>query len=87
MSRKTWSRQKKILKKSKVDFDTLIPDKTLEQALTGRVTSFPTTLFMDENGKVVGAPYFGASEENEYLKAIEMALKEKQKKEGVTAEK
>ena len=78
---------KKILKKANADFDTLIPDETLEQALTERVNSFPTTLFMDEEGKVVGAPYFGASDEKEYLKAIEQLLKGKSREEGETTEK
>ncbi len=49
---------------------TLLPDQVLQEALTTRTTIFPTTIFVDSNGKVVGKPHFGGRTEEDYRQAI-----------------
>lgn len=72
----------KVLKESGADFKTLIPDALLEQSLTELVTAYPTTVFADSDGKLVGGPYFGSQDEEGYLEAIEERLQQIQKTEG-----
>lgn len=60
----------KVMSDSGAKFMTLIPDKVLQEALTNRTNIFPTTIFVDKNGKVVGEPHLGGTSEEEYRKAI-----------------
>lgn len=61
---------REVVKDSKAGFTTLIPDKVIKKELTDRVTAFPTTIFVDENGKVIGEPHFGGHNEEAYRNAI-----------------
>lgn len=64
-----------VVEKAGAGFETLIPDEVLRQALTERVTAFPTTVFVDSDGKIVGGPYFGAQDEEGYRAAAEERLR------------
>lgn len=66
---------KKIMKKSDAKFKTLIPDQVLKENLIKDVYVFPTTIFIDSNGKVVGTPHFDEQTEQAYRKSIEDRLK------------
>jgi len=59
-----------VMEDAKADFLTLIPDAKLKEALTDNVRIFPTTIFVDSNGKVVGEPHFGGRTAEDYRKAI-----------------
>ena len=51
-------------------FLTIIPDDSLKSALTNRVDCFPTTIFVDETGKIIGTPHMGDCNKEAYLNAI-----------------
>jgi len=51
----------KILKGSGVTFDNILPSDTLRDSLLNDVNTYPTTIFVDSNGNVVGQPILGAS--------------------------
>lgn len=60
----------KVMKDAKAKFTTLIPDRTLNDALQEPVIAYPTTIFVDSAGKVVGAPHFGGRTASDYRQAI-----------------
>ncbi len=51
---------KEILTASKADFTTLQGNEDLEKSILQNVTGFPTTIFVDSKGNVIGAPQVGA---------------------------
>ncbi|WP_051569395.1 TlpA family protein disulfide reductase [Alkaliphilus transvaalensis] len=58
-------------------FQTLYPNEQLEQSLLKEVTGYPTTIFFDRNGNIVGDPELGVPGRNpaeNYLKMIEERL-------------
>lgn len=59
-----------VMSDAGANFMTLVPDQVLQEALTNRTTIFPTTIFVDSNGKVVGKPHFGGRTEEDYRQAI-----------------
>lgn len=59
-----------VMKDADAEFMTLIPDENIESVLKDRTTIFPTTIFVDSNGKAVGAPHFGGRSEEDYRQAI-----------------
>lgn len=60
----------KVMKDSKAEFITLIPDSVLRERLTDNVQLFPTTIFVDSDGKTVGTPHFGGRSAADYKQAI-----------------
>lgn len=60
----------KVMEDAGANFLTLIPDKVLKEVLTDDTTVFPTTIFVDSNGKVLGEPHFGARSAEDYRNAI-----------------
>ena len=72
----------KVLEKSGADFKTLIPDVLLETSLTRLTSSYPTTMFVDADGKLVGGLYFGTQDEEGYLEAIEERIGQIRQVEG-----
>lgn len=60
----------KVMQDAKAEFITLIPDEKINKALQERTTIFPTTIFIDSSGKIVGAPHFGGRTAEDYRKAI-----------------
>lgn len=66
----TLKQAQKIMKKSNAEFDVLIPDEVLKSKLMKLVTAYPTTLFIDSNGNIVGDDYSGSHDEKSYREAI-----------------
>lgn len=64
------NRAKKIMGKSGAEFITIIPDRVLKNKLTNNVQIFPTTIFMDNKGQVVGNPHFGGRDAESYRQSI-----------------
>lgn len=52
------------------EFMTLIPDDRITEALRDITTIFPTTIFVDSEGKTIGAPHFGGRTAEDYRTAI-----------------
>lgn len=68
---------KQIISDAKVEFDVIIPDENIENGLLKLADGYPTTLFIDREGKLVGEKKVGAPFENveeEYLKEINKRL-------------
>lgn len=53
-----------ILDKNEITFQTLVDNDTLKESLLKYVNGFPTTIFVDKNGKIVGDIQMGAPGEN-----------------------
>ncbi|MGL5651678.1 MAG: TlpA family protein disulfide reductase [Paraclostridium sp.] len=66
---------KEVMKKSNAKFKTLIPDKVLKKNLTKKIQVFPTTIFIDSEGKVIGSPHFGEPTAEGFKKSIDENLK------------
>lgn len=66
---------KEVMNKSNAKFKTLIPDVVLKKNLTDGVQVFPTTIFIDSKGKVVGSPHFGEPTAEGFKKSIDEHLK------------
>lgn len=66
---------KEIMKKSNVEFITLIPDETLKKKLTDNIQIFPTTVFVDNKGNTVGNPNSEENTAEGYMKSIKDHLK------------
>lgn len=66
----------KVMKDAKTQFMTLVPDSVLEKELKERTSIYPTTIFVDSEGKIIGAPYFGDHTKDGYKEALEQKLKE-----------
>lgn len=66
---------KEVMKKSNAKFKTLIPDNVLKKNLTKKIQVFPTTIFIDSEGKVVGSPHFGEPTAEGFKKSIDENLK------------
>ncbi|AOT72442.1 TlpA family protein disulfide reductase [Geosporobacter ferrireducens] len=68
---------KKIIEELGCTFQTLYPNEQLEQSLLKEVTGYPTTVFFDRNGNLVGDSELGVPGKNpaeNYLKMIEERL-------------
>lgn len=65
---------REILKENRATFETLIPEEVLKREILSTVQVFPTTIFVDKEGKIVGEKLMGAPNGNiseEYIKAME----------------
>lgn len=51
---------KEILDANNATFTTIIADANIKSTIISRYNSFPTTVFVDSNGDIVGAPVVGA---------------------------
>lgn len=68
---------KEILADAKVEFDVIMPDKNITNGLLKLVDGYPTTIFIDSEGKLVGEKMVGApyeKVEEHYLNAINERL-------------
>lgn len=66
---------KEVMNKSNAKFKALIPDVVLKKNLTDGIQVFPTTIFIDSKGKVVGSPHFGEPTAEGFKKSIDEHLK------------
>lgn len=69
-SKKDLDFAKEIMRMSPASFKVLIPDEFLKKNLTDDVQAFPTTIFVDSEGKVVGTPHFDEQTGKAYRKSI-----------------
>ncbi len=68
-----------ILKKAGAEFTTLVGNAQLATQVVDYVSGFPTTIFVDSNGEVVGKEQIGAPRgdvKTAYQKLIDSALKQ-----------
>lgn len=73
---------KSILKGNKCTFTTLQPDESIRKNLLNNLQYFPTTIFVDSEGNIVGEPISGAPSGDVaeyYMEKIEDALKKVKK--------
>lgn len=52
----------------------LIPDKVLQKSLSNRIAAYPTTIFVDSQGKMIGDVYLVGKTEEDYLKELNKRL-------------
>lgn len=65
---------KEILRDSSCKFTCLCLDESMA-SLWQHIQAFPTTIFFDKKGNVVGQVLIGGRSESEFLRAIDVALK------------
>ncbi|MCC3868235.1 TlpA disulfide reductase family protein [Terrisporobacter mayombei] len=53
----------------------LIPDKVLQKSLANRIVAYPTTIFVDSQGKMIGDVYLDGKTEEDYLKELNNRVK------------
>ncbi|AOT72439.1 TlpA family protein disulfide reductase [Geosporobacter ferrireducens] len=71
---------RKIMERIECTFKTLVPDEKLQKSLLNEVQAFPTTIFVDSEGNIVGDPQMGAPSADgkvadAYLKLINERLR------------
>lgn len=66
---------KDIMKKSNATYQQLTVSKGLKKTDFKRIAEFPTTYFVDKNGKFVGDKVLGANSKEEWKKIIDEKLK------------
>lgn len=69
----------RIIKELKCTFKVLVPDEKLQKSLLEKLTGYPTTIFVDRDGNMVGEPQIGVPGRKEnvakaYLQMIEERL-------------
>lgn len=72
---------KEVLKTANAEFVTIKGDAKLRDGVFGSVISFPTTVFIDKEGKVIGEPFISSGNKETYRALIEEklnAVKQKQ---------
>ena len=67
---KTLKLAQKIMQESHANFTVLVPDEVLNKKLLNLVTMYPTTIFIDSEGKIVGDVYAGGHSAKEYKEAL-----------------
>lgn len=72
----------KVMDKIHASFLTLIPDEVLVREISEVTTIFPTTIFVDKNGKVVGEPHFGGHTSEAYRTTMLERLEQISEKES-----
>lgn len=65
----------KIIEKTGVTYENLIPDDVLWKGRMKGIDAFPETFFVDKNGKIVGDTHLGAKDKNKWLATIKRELK------------
>jgi thiol-disulfide isomerase/thioredoxin len=60
----------KIVKDTGVSFTSIVPDNSLKQYLGNNMVAYPTTLFVDSAGKIVGDPIVGERDMSIYKKVL-----------------
>jgi thiol-disulfide isomerase/thioredoxin len=63
-----------VMGDTKATFYTFITDKVLEKEISDISTIYPTTIFVNAEGKTVGTPYFGELKVEGYLEEIDKLL-------------
>lgn len=71
----TAKRAKDILAKKAVTYVNIIPDDSLKNGVLKDIVGTPTTILVNNEGKIVGEPIIGGKEKDEYKKIIDEFLK------------
>ena len=66
----------KILDAKGVTYMNIVFDDTLTNSIYGQISGFPTTIFVDGEGNVIGGQISGARSKDEYRKEIEGRLRD-----------
>lgn len=53
-----------------VSFPSIVPDSSLREYLDNNMVAFPTTLFVDSQGRIVGEPIIGERDRSVYLEVL-----------------
>lgn len=59
-----------IVKDKGVSFTSIVPDQSLKQYLDNNIVAYPTTIFVDSTGKIVGDPIIGERDISVYQKVL-----------------
>ncbi len=65
---------RKIVDVKGVGFTNIIPDTNLKKGLVSTIVGYPTTVFIDGEGNMVGKPVVGSRSKEEYKNIIESVL-------------
>lgn len=65
---------KDILKQTGVEYKNILPSNDLNTAILNQITSLPTTIFLDENGNIIGEYYIGSKSKTDWKKVIQQYL-------------
>lgn len=65
-----------IVQENGVEFTNIIPDEALIDYLSNKIAAVPTTIFVDNQGHIIGEPVVGAKGKDEYKEEIQKRLKE-----------
>ncbi|KDR95762.1 Thiol-disulfide isomerase or thioredoxin [Peptoclostridium litorale DSM 5388] len=68
----------KIIDVKGVEFTNIIPDGRLKDGLISTIVGYPTSVFIDKDGNMVGKPVVGSRSKEEYESIIDGILKEMQ---------
>ena len=63
-----------IIKDKKVLFTSIVPDASLKKYMDNNIIAYPTTIFVDSDGKVVGEPIVGERSISVYKQVLEERL-------------
>lgn len=63
-----------IIDKTKITYETLIPDDVLMESKLKGVSAVPETFFVDKEGNIVGNDYLGAKSKEDWQKIIDSEL-------------
>lgn len=67
---------KEIVEKTGADYLHMLPSADLLEAKLKDVSAIPETIFVDQNGKIVGESYLGGKSKSDWKEIIEQTLKE-----------
>lgn len=66
----------KIVERTGVNFPVLVPDSILNDGLLKGIVGYPTTWFVDAEGKVIGDPVLGSNSKEDWMQMIQERLEE-----------
>ncbi|TCO78045.1 TlpA family protein disulfide reductase [Marinisporobacter balticus] len=66
---------KDIITKTKVAYVNIVPNIVIQNAFLEDISAYPTSIFVDAKGNIVGDPIIGARSEKEYKEIIMKTLK------------
>ena len=67
---------REIVDSTSADYTHLAPSEDLFSTCWARISSVPTTFFVDENGTQVGGTYIGAKDKDQWQQIIDQLLAE-----------
>lgn len=68
---------KKIYKEKKLTFMSIIPDKAFKDKVISSIAGYPTTIFVNSEGKIIGEVLTGSRGKEDYKKVIDEILNKK----------